>query len=80
MKIQKLVRDNIPHKIEQNGEMAITRILDNKQYETEILKKLQEEVSEFIEAKNIEEMSDIREVLIAIEKCFGFDSTEIERV
>jgi predicted house-cleaning noncanonical NTP pyrophosphatase (MazG superfamily) len=80
MKIQKLVRDNIPRKIEQNGEIAITRILEDTEYETELLKKLQEEVAEFIEAKDIEEMADIREVLLAIETYFGLDSDEIEHV
>jgi predicted house-cleaning noncanonical NTP pyrophosphatase (MazG superfamily) len=79
MKIQKLVRDNIPHKIEQNGEKAITRILNEAEYKIELLKKLQEEVGEFIEAKNIEEMADIREVLLAIEKQFGLDPIEIEQ-
>jgi predicted house-cleaning noncanonical NTP pyrophosphatase (MazG superfamily) len=78
MKIQKLIRDNIPYKIEQNGEKAITRILNEAEYEIELLKKLQEEVGEFIEAKNIEEMADIREVLLEIETYFGLNSIEIE--
>jgi predicted house-cleaning noncanonical NTP pyrophosphatase (MazG superfamily) len=80
MKIQKLVRDNIPHKIEKNGEVAITQILSKKEYEIELLKKLQEEVVEFIESKNIEEMADIREVLLAIEMQFKLDPIDIEQV
>ena len=39
----KLVRDNIPNIIENNGEKAITRILSDKEYRVELYKKLLEE-------------------------------------
>ena len=41
---QKLVRDNIPAIIEKNGETCVTRKLTDKEYETALAEKLQEEV------------------------------------
>lgn len=68
----KLVRDKIPEKIEENGEKPITRILDNKEYKKELEKKLLEEYNEVINAKEenerIEELADILEVIISIAK------------
>lgn len=66
----KLVRDNIPNKIEANGEVAVTRILSDEEYRSELYKKLLEESNEVINAKNkediIEELSDVLEVVKAI--------------
>ena len=69
-KYNKLVRDNIPKIIEQNGEKPIIKILSDKEYKKELLKKLQEECSEVITAENqeqlLEELADVYEVLNAL--------------
>ena len=44
----KLVRDKIPKIIEDNGEYALTEILNDKSFENAIDNKLMEEVKEFI--------------------------------
>ena len=66
----KLVRDNIPNIIEGNGETSITRVLDEKEYRSELYKKLLEEANEVVNAKNkedvLEELADVLEVLISI--------------
>ena len=66
----KLVRDNIPDKIKSNGEVAITRTLDDKEYRTELYKKLLEEANEVIDSKStesiIEELADVLEILKSI--------------
>ena len=66
----KLVRDNIPSIIENNGEIAITRILTDEEYRTELYKKLSEECEEVISSKTkedtIEELADALEVINAI--------------
>lgn len=63
---KKLVRDNIPDVIKNNGEVPIVRILDNEEYLTELNKKLLEEVNEYLESGSIEELADIEEVIIGI--------------
>ena len=66
----KLVRDNIPDKIEKNGEVAVTRILDDEEYREELYKKLLEEANEVVNAKTkddiLEELADVYEVVRAI--------------
>lgn len=62
----KLVRDNIPEIMIQNGATPITRILSQEEYLQELKKKLLEETNEFLESENIEELADIEEVIIAI--------------
>lgn len=63
---RKLVRDNIPKIMIQNGANPITRILSNEEYLQELKKKLLEETNEFLESENIEELADIEEVILAI--------------
>ena len=70
----KLVRDKIPEIIEAKGEIAKTRILDNDEYRAELNKKLQEEVAEYLEDNNVEELADIVEVIYGI-----LDSMEVSR-
>ncbi len=62
----KLVRDKIPDIILKEGSLPTTHILDDKEYIKELNKKLMEEVNEYLEAENIEEMVDILEVIRAI--------------
>lgn len=74
----KLVRDRIPDIILKNNELPTTRILNDEEYIKELDKKLQEEVSEYLEAGNIEEMVDILEVIRAILDYKGVSYEEIE--
>lgn len=71
----KLVRDNIPNKITNNGEVAITRILDDEEYKKELYKKLLEESDEVISSKDsdetMEELADVLEVLKSIAELNG---------
>ena len=66
----KLVRDNIPKIIENNNETAVTRILTDEEFRSELLKKLQEECNEVSLAKNtnelLEELADVLEILRAL--------------
>ena len=71
----KLVRDNIPSIIENNGEVAITEILKDEDYINELYKKLLEEANEVIDSKKpidtLEELADVFEVLKAIAEFNG---------
>ncbi len=68
----KLVRDNIPNIIKNNGEESIIRILDAAEYRKELYKKLLEECNEVINSKNkgelLEELADVLEVIRSIAK------------
>jgi len=83
MKIyNKLVRDKIPEIIEKNNEVCKIKILDDQEYLLELNKKLQEEVKEYLESGEVEELADIEEVLRAIldvKKCTYENFEEIRQ-
>ncbi len=62
----KLVRDKITDIIESDGRIAKYRILDNNEYRKELNSKLQEEVKEYLDDNNVEELADIVEVVYEI--------------
>ena len=79
MKIyNKLVRDKIPDIILKDHCLPTTRVLDDEEYLKELNKKLMEEVNEYLEDENIEEMVDILEVIRAILDVKGTSYEEIE--
>jgi len=79
----KLVRDNIPEIIENNGETPITRILTDEEYKLELEKKLYEEYNEVLEASGkdrIEELADMLEIIIALSKLENSNLDEVIEV
>lgn len=82
MKIyNKLVRDNIPQIIKNNdNRKPIFKILDNEEYLDELNKKLQEEVNEYTEDNNIEELADIVEVIYGILNSKNVSIEEFEKI
>ena len=62
----KLVRDNIPDIIKKNGATPIVRILDDEEYFKELNRKLKEELNEYLDGNDIEEIEDLYEVMLAI--------------
>lgn len=76
----KLVRDNIPEIMIQNGANPVTRILTDEEYLIELNKKLLEEVNEYLESENIEEIADIEEVLLAILNVKGITRNILEEI
>jgi predicted house-cleaning noncanonical NTP pyrophosphatase (MazG superfamily) len=68
MKYHKLVRDKIPEIIKQRGDNleGITHIADEAEYWQKLKEKFQEELDEFMEAENKEEIADIYEVIDSI--------------
>ena len=76
----KLVRDKIPEMIVNEKRHPVTRVLDNDEYRVELNKKLQEEVKEYIEDNNVEELADIVEVVYGILDSMDISLEEFERV
>ena len=77
----KLVRDNIPNKIESNGEVAIMRFLSDDEYRTELYKKLLEESHEVINSQGgedtLEELADVLIYCLYMADAMDFDVKEI---
>ncbi len=80
MRYKKLVRDKIPEIIRASGKEPVTRVLDDKEYLEELVKKLKEEVNEFTDDHSVEELADIKEVMIAIREALGIHAGELEDV
>lgn len=81
MKIyNKLVRDKIIDIIEADGRIAKYRILDDNEYRQELNKKLQEEVKEYLEDNNVEELADIIEVIYGILNSMDVSIKEFEKI
>jgi len=81
MKIyNKLVRDKITDIIEADGRIAKYRILDENEYRQELNKKLQEEVKEYLEDNNVEELADIVEVIYGILNSMDVSIKEFEKI
>lgn len=76
----KLVRDKIPEIIEKSGKKASTYILSDQEYEIYLERKLDEEVQEYHESKNPEELADILEVLISLAKTKGYSFEELVKL
>ena len=76
----KLVRDKITDIIEADGRKAKYRILDNNEYRQELNSKLQEEVKEYLDDNNVEELADIVEVIYGILNSMDVTIDEFEKV
>ena len=74
----KLVRDRIPDIIEKDGKQCDIRILDSAEYLQMLDSKLDEEVKEYHEDQNLEELADVLEVLYALAKAKGYSKEELE--
>ena len=76
----KLVRDRIPEIIEKSGKKYTVEILNDSDYLTMIDKKLDEELAEYHEDQNIEELADLMEVIYAAAEARGYSVEELEAV
>jgi len=76
----KLVRDLIPEIISSSGKVCTTHIAGDEEYRQELLKKLSEEVKEFLEEPCEEEIADVLEVLDGLIEVFGFSHESIGEI
>lgn len=81
----KLIRDNIPKIIAEKRpekEIIYFQHPNNKDFEIELIKKVDEELNEYLEAdsqqEKMEELSDVLEVFMTILRHNGFTFQDIE--
>ena len=76
----KLVRDKIPQIIEQNGQICVTQVLSQEDYIQKLDEKLTEELNEYQQSKELEELADLLEVLEATVKARGYTWQELTQI
>ena len=79
-KFNKVIRDKIPEIIQKDGQTCNIQILSDEKFMVEIEKKLFEEVTEYQNDKNPEELSDILEVIYRIAQLRGISKEELEKI
>lgn len=73
----KLVRDRIPEIIEASGKKCEVEIVNDEVALEYLYKKLEEEASELLEDKNLEEIADVMEVLFGIAHKMGYSEEDV---
>lgn len=73
----KLVRDRIPEIIKKSGKECEIEIVNGIEKQELLEKKLLEEVNEYMEDKNLEELADVMEVLFGLANELGFTEEDL---
>ncbi|MSV26699.1 MAG: phosphoribosyl-ATP pyrophosphohydrolase [Nitrosarchaeum sp.] len=76
----KTIRDKIPEIIQKDGYICNIKTLSDEKFLVEIEKKLSEEIAEYQNDKNPEELADILEVIYRIAKLRGISKEKLEEI
>ena len=76
----KLVRDKIPEIIAKDNATCQIRIMTDSEYLQALNTKLQEELKEYLESGEVEELADLEEVLRAILKVKKVSYKNFEKI
>jgi predicted house-cleaning noncanonical NTP pyrophosphatase (MazG superfamily)/predicted RNase H-like nuclease len=77
MVYNKLVRDKIPEVIANTGKGCAVDLVYGKERYKLLENKLKEEVEEFLQDKNLEELADIMEVVFGLAESLGYSEAEL---
>ena len=80
IKYNKAIRDKIPEIIAESGKKFNLKQLDDTSFLAELEKKLTEEVNEYSESKDVEELADLLEVIYRISELRGVSSDELDEI
>ena len=80
IKYNKLVRDKIPDILRSEGEKCTTKIIGEEEFIKRLDGKLYEEITEYFDSKDVEELVDIMEVIYAIAKAKGYSATALDKL
>ncbi len=75
----KLVRDKIPEVIRRDGGVPYTHFATGSELEASLWNKLDEEVAEFQESRDVRELADVLEVVYALADFYGVKPEELEK-
>ena len=75
----KLVRDRIPEIIEAGGNSCVTEVLSDEDYLRMLDAKLDEELAEYHQDQNLEELADLMEVIFAAAEARGYTREQLEQ-
>lgn len=76
----KLVRDKIPEIIRNGGNECRTRILAETEYLACLEQKLSEELNEYLQSGQLEELADLLEVMKAVTEAKGSSWEALEEI
>ncbi|MBS4539011.1 nucleoside triphosphate pyrophosphohydrolase [Clostridium sp. D2Q-11] len=76
----KLIRDKIPQIIEENNKEYVIEKVNERELSQLLNKKLQEEVDEYLESEEVEELADILEVIHGILDTKNISFKELEKI
>ena len=79
-KYHKAIRDKIPEIIKKDGFSCNVETMSDEKFLVEMEKKLSEEVAEYQNDKNPEELADILEVIYRIAKLKGISKEQLEKI
>ncbi len=76
----KAIRDKIPEIIDKTGRKYSVKTLSDRDFLTELEKKLHEEVTEYYEGRHVEELVDIIEVIYRIAELREISLNDLESI
>jgi predicted house-cleaning noncanonical NTP pyrophosphatase (MazG superfamily) len=78
--LDKLVRDRIPEIVEANGDEPVVHRATDDEYGRRLRDKLNEEVAEYCESRDVEELADVLEVVHAIRHYRGVTDERLREI
>ena len=76
----KAIRDKIPEIIKKDGYTCNVKTISDEDFLVELEKKLAEEVKEYQNDKNPEELADVLEVIFRIAQLKGISKEHLEKI
>ena len=80
MEYNKAIRDKIPEIIQKDGYSCNVKTLSDGEFLEHLEKKISEEVAEYQNDKNPEELADILEVIYRVAQLRGVSKEELEKI
>ena len=80
LEYNKAIRDKIPEIIKESGSDCNVKQLSDQEFLEKLEEKLSEEVTEYQNDKNPEELADILEVIFRIAQLKGISKEELEKI